>query len=61
MINRLVGIKLKNHQAYKLTFRHIFVIFEVELNYYTAQVLLFQVLFNDTVNRLHYIASLRDK
>jgi hypothetical protein len=61
MANKVVLTKLKNNQAYKLTFRHISVIFEVQLNYYTAQVLLFQVLLDDAVNRLHYIAPLTDK
>ena len=61
MVNKKVLIKLKNNQAYKLTFRHISVIFEVQLNLYTEQVLLFQVLFNDSVHCLEYTASLTDK
>ena len=36
MVNKLVLIKLKNNQTYKLIFRHISVIFEVQLNLYTA-------------------------
>jgi len=60
MVNKLVLIKLENNEAYKLTFRHVSVIFEVQLNLYTAQVL-FQVLFNDAAHCLGYTASLTDK
>jgi len=42
MVNKKVLIKLKNNQAYKLTFRHISVIYEVQLNLYTEQVLFFK-------------------
>jgi hypothetical protein len=32
MVKKLLLIKLKNNQDYKLTFRHISVMFEVQLN-----------------------------
>jgi hypothetical protein len=41
MVNKVVLMKLKNNHDYKLTYRHISVIFEVQLNYYTAEVLFF--------------------